>query len=429
MGYFDDYDSEMGWDYRDESLDDDLSVVMDSDEEDDLGNEFEGEEDEEEELEDGRFEHLPGHRVFERSTFDEDQEEDGDEVESSVTEGESSIAEDERSIAEDESSIAEDEFIHRLASDPFLGNGGSDSAKWSSFLSPPLPAPTIVTTNETTMSVSPPPPPPPPFMTSPLSVPTMINANRTTMSSSPPPSPLMTPTLSMPTMFITNRATMSVSPPPSMTPPSSPLPSSWSPQENEYDFDGVSGIIQRFQSLENQNSGFTRGGSTSIAGHERPSSAMMMISPPASPPPFPYYPPRRPSLVDLSFSKSGQGLSSPPAPLAYLPSPSTSPSPHKLSGRPLPTVPVDLNLKGKFGGGVPRLDRRQIMVEVEERKRNNIDTFDTAGAAGSSSTSASSTSNYSSGGVVDQHQLQWHPSSMVASASNLLRCSRALASQ
>ena len=39
LGYYDDYDSEMGWDYRDESLDDDLSVSEDSDE-DDLGSEF-----------------------------------------------------------------------------------------------------------------------------------------------------------------------------------------------------------------------------------------------------------------------------------------------------------------------------------------------------------------------------------------------------
>ncbi|KAG0294898.1 hypothetical protein BGZ96_000222 [Linnemannia gamsii] len=121
MGYFDDYDSEMGWDYRDESLDDDFSVAMDSDEEDeedDLGSEKEEEEEEEEELEreeeeDGRFEHSFGQRVFERSTFDEDQEEEDDEVESSV--------------ADVESSIAEDEFLHRLASDPFLGNGGSDN--------------------------------------------------------------------------------------------------------------------------------------------------------------------------------------------------------------------------------------------------------------------------------------------------------------
>ncbi|KAF8939201.1 hypothetical protein BGZ47_008269 [Haplosporangium gracile] len=296
MGYYDDYDSEMGWDYRDESLDDDFSVTMDSDE-DDLGSDFDPREEEvtvDEELqspsEDGRFEYMYRQRMLESSAFDDD--------------------EDEEEECEVESSVAEDELIHRMASDQFLSGGGSDNgAMW-----PSLPSQPSSTTSRAARSM--------------------------------PASPSSAP----------------------MVPPSSPLsPSFWSPPSQDQ-YNGVSGIIQRFQSLENQNqnSGFTRGTNVGSSG---------MMSPPESPP-LPHFPPRRPSLKGHStvISKNDNGRSLSPTPMAYLPSPSgsASTSPKLLPAVPLLTAPPAP--KGKREGS-PRLDREQILTEVAERKRRGLGAF------------------------------------------------------
>ncbi|KAF9147662.1 hypothetical protein BG015_010660 [Linnemannia schmuckeri] len=356
MGYYDDYDSEMGWDYRDESLDDDFSVTMDSDE-DDLGSDFDPREEEEEEVvvavdeeelqspsEDGRFEYMYRQRMLERSAFDDDEGEEDEEE------------------CEVESSVAEDELIHRMASDQFLsGSGSSNGAMWPSLPSPP---PTITSRDARSMSVSPSPPP----MASPSS-PTTSRARSMSASPSPPP----------------------------MVPPSSPLsPSFWSPPPQEQ-YNGVSGIIQRFQSLENQNhnSGFARGTNVGSSG---------MMSPPESPP-FPHFPPRRSSLMGHStVIKNDSGGSLSPTPLAYLTSPSGSAS---TSPKLLPVVPLLTAPPGPKGkrGGPPKLDRGQILAEVAERKRRGVGAF--AGA------SATASSRYR----VDR------PLSMVTCASNLLRCS------
>ncbi|KAG0254983.1 hypothetical protein BGZ95_005889, partial [Linnemannia exigua] len=102
LGYYDDYDSEMGWDYRDESLDDDFEVFEDS-EEDDLGSDFYfGEEDDEDQV--GLLECSYRQRVVAQArdvkvTEEEEEEEEEEDVESSV---------------------AEDELIHRLVTDQFL---------------------------------------------------------------------------------------------------------------------------------------------------------------------------------------------------------------------------------------------------------------------------------------------------------------------
>ncbi|KAF9103615.1 hypothetical protein BGX29_003133 [Mortierella sp. GBA35] len=253
LGYYDDYDSEMGWDYRDENLDDDLSVSEDSDK-DDLGSDFEAEAGEEEQedtegselespSEDELFEHMYRQRVLETDQTDGGEQE-----------------------IDDVSSVAEDELIHRLASDQFLGS------MWS----PPSPLPSSLSTR-------------PPLVRSPQHLP--------------------------------------------IAPPSSTL-SSWSPQK----YDGVSGIIQRFQSLEKQHS-FSKGTAAASAAEE---------APPASPP-FPY--PRR-------YNSSSQ--------TDPLPSPSSliPPSP-TFSPLPLP-LPASKS---------PRLDRAQILAEVAERKRNGAGAF------------------------------------------------------
>ncbi|KAK3840907.1 MAG: hypothetical protein J3R72DRAFT_446623 [Linnemannia gamsii] len=107
LGYYDDYDSEMGWDYRDESLDDGLEVVEDSDE-DDLGSDFYSEEDE-----------------------------------------------DERE--EIEISVAEDDLIHRLVTDQFVR-----SRIWTPSFPPPTPSSTRFNPKALSISVPSSPPPPPP---------------------------------------------------------------------------------------------------------------------------------------------------------------------------------------------------------------------------------------------------------------------------
>lgn len=414
MGYFDDYDSEMGWDYRDESLDDDFSVTMDSEEEDDFGSDFDpmDEEDEsDEELvspsEDGRFEYMfrrsevekgasievekgASSEVEKGASFDDDEgegevvlqspSEDGgfehmyrrseDEWDISFDEDESEgeIEEVESSIGEEmESLVAEDELIYRMASDQLLGGG--KGGKWPSLLYPPL-------------SITP----------------------STTKST--------WPSLLYPPLSITSKEARSMfvsHPPPPITPPLSPLsPSFWLPPSQER-YEGVSGIIQRFQSLDNlnKNIGFTRVIKTS--------KSLGMISPPASPssPSSPQPPPRQSSLTEQSIiiNKNDTGRSrSPTSSKAHLPSPSThlpspsnsaSTSPELAPAEPLLVAPSAL--KGK--SGAPRLDRAQILAEVAERKRKGVGAF------------ASSTASSSRYGVN-------RPLSMVSCASNLLHCSR-----
>ncbi|KAK5816930.1 hypothetical protein F5H01DRAFT_342047 [Linnemannia elongata] len=386
MGYFDDYDSEMGWDYRDESLDDDFSVAMDSEEDDDLGSDFDSmsaRDGMDEELkspsEDGRFEYMYRRRAIERDTsFDDDESEGGDEGEEvlkspsedgrfeymyrrSADERDASFDYDEgedveSSVAEEvESSVAEDELIHRMASDRLLGGG--NGAMWT------------------------------------------LNHHIASEEALGGVSGAM-PSLLYPPLSIASRTTRPNSP--TMAPPSSPLsPCFWSPPSQEQ-YDGVSGIIQRFQSLENmnQNNVFTRG-STSVG------RSSGMISPPASPS-SPQPPPRQSSLTDLSIAinKNDNSRSrSPTSSVSYLPSPSSSASTSPNLAPAVPLLRAPSALKAKCGP--PRLDRAQILAEVAERKRNGV------GAFASSSSKASG-----SRCGVDR------PLSMVASASNLLRCSR-----
>ncbi|KAF9903467.1 hypothetical protein EC991_003795 [Linnemannia zychae] len=154
MGFYDDYDSEMGWDYRDESLDDDLEVVTDS-EEDDLGSDWgvekEEREKEEEELKSpsedgGLLEYLMRKHMVEQPSEREMMESEDDN--------------------DGESSVAEDELINRLASDQFL----SSHSMWTPSPSPPTrssPKP-----NPKPLSVSVPvSSPPPPMPTARLSSP------------------------------------------------------------------------------------------------------------------------------------------------------------------------------------------------------------------------------------------------------------------
>ncbi|KAF9544939.1 hypothetical protein EC957_011564 [Mortierella hygrophila] len=269
MGYFDDYDSEMGWDYRDESLDDDFSVTMDSEEEDDLGSDYDlmSERDETEEdlvspSEDERFEYMYRRNVIERgASFDDDDSECEMEVESSV---------------------AEDDQV----------NVG--------FTSISIYGPALVT-------------------------------------------------------FIALLL-------------ATPIPRA--------QYEGVSGIIQRFQYLEDQNrsNGSTRFGMSSG-----------MISPPASPS-SPHPPPRRSSLTyqSVTVSKSECGRSSSPtSSLGYLPSPSSS-VPTSPNLAPAITSPIASSaLKGK--DGPPRSDSAHTLAEVTERKRNGLGAF----ASSTASTSRS----------------------------------------
>lgn len=386
MGYFDDYDSEMGWDYRDESLDDDFSVTMDSEEEEDFGSDFdlmdeadgsdeelvspsedgrfeymfrlsaiekdasfnsgqgEGEEVLQSPSEDGSFEHMYRRSVDESDvSFDEDDSEDDSEedVESSAAE-------------EVESSVAEDELILRMASDQLLGGG--KGGKWPSLLYPPL-------------SISP-------------------GISRSTW-----------PSLLYPPLSITSKEARSMfvsHPAPPVAPPLSPLsPSFWLPPSSQEQYKGVSGIIQRFQYLENQNqkNGFTKSSTTN--------KSTGMISPPASPS-SPQPPPRQSSLTDQSIviNKDDTGRSK--SPTSSLPSPSNSAS---TSPKLAPEVPLiaPSALKGKIGA--PRLDRAQILAEVAERKRKGVGAF---------ASSTASASKYRAD----------RPLSMVSSASNLLHCSR-----
>ncbi|KAF9134574.1 hypothetical protein BGX30_011901, partial [Mortierella sp. GBA39] len=338
MGYFDDYDCEMGWDYRDESLDDDFSVTMDSEEEDDLGSDFDAmsemdemEEDLESPSEDERFEYMYRRNVIERgASFDDDESEDEEEMEV-------------------ESSVAEDELIYRMASDQLLG--GDNSAIWPSLLYPPL---SITSRTARSMSVSPFSPSfwlPPPHEQ-------YDGVDGDYCNSA------MWPSLLYPPLSITSRAARSTS----VSPPPPPM----APSQEQYD--GVSGIIQRFQSLENQSNGFT--GFSSSSG-----MSSGMISPPASPS-SPYPPPRRSSLTyqSIEVSKSDCGrCSSPTSSLGYLPSPSCSAPTSPNLAPAIPSPIASSALKGK--DRPQRLDSAQILAEVAERKRKGLGAFDSSTAS------------------------------------------------
>ena len=401
MGYFDDYDSEMGWDYRDESLDDDFSVTMDSEEEDDLGSDFDPMDERDEELEspseDGRFEYMYRRSAVEKVAFFDDDEGEVDEVLKSPSEDgrfeymyrrsadERDTSLDDDGEGEVESSVAEDELIHRMASDQLLGGG--TGAMWPSGdeLAHRMASDQLLDGGTGAMQPS------EDELTHRMASDQLLDDG----------DGAVWPSLLYPSLSISSRS-LSVSPsPPPMAPPSTPLsPSSWLPPSQEK-YDGVSGIIQRFQALENQNQnhGFTSGSLSS-------GRSSGMISPPASPSSL-NPPPRRSSLADHSIvnNKNDNRRSPSPSSLSYLPSPSSSAStsPKLAPAVPLLIAPSALRAKG----GPPRLDRAQILAEVAERKRNGVGAFATSTASAS------------------RHEVD-RPLSMITSASKLLRCSRGL---